>query len=479
MSGFKGRARAAAYSHLVLYMEYVMMAAGASRPADTGPMQSLVRVSAGDSRGRSLGAASPRRSPFGWQVAWSYCRAQLSHMQLARGGAWPPGIIARRFRVTELLIDVTRLVGRSIKGRLATGIDRVCLAYVEKYRRSAQAVLQKGPLGMVLSKSASQDLFGSLLEPTRLSGRRTAAIIAKSLVASRRARNLPGAFVLNLGHSGPEAAGYADWLQRRNLRPIFMVHDLIPVTHPEYCRPGEHARHDRRVQIILRTAAAVITNSSATLRTLSAYAAGRNLLVPPACVAPAPLSLYTGPRPLPGMYFVMLSTIEPRKNHGMILSVWRRLIERHGGKAPRLVVIGQRGWQCDNVMNLLEHGADLRGFVIYRSRCSDVELTRYLRHAQALLFPSFVEGFGLPLIEALSLGVPGIASDLAVFRETTGEIPNYLDPMDPEAWINCVEAFSEPVSERRNAQLLRLANFTAPTWSAHFEEFERLLARAG
>jgi len=384
--------------------------------------------------------------------------------------------------VSELLIDVTRLVGRFIKGRLPTGIDRVCLAYVEKYGRSAQAVLQKGPLGVVLSKSASQDLFDPLLESDRHLGRRTVAIVAKTLVSSLRARSFPGAIVLNLGHSGPEAAGYGDWLRRRQLRPIFMVHDLIPVTHPEYCRAREPARHGRRVHTMLRTAAAMITNSSATLDALSAFAADQKIALPPACVAPlAPASLpkTTGGRPLPGMYFVMLSTIEPRKNHDMILSVWRRLIARHGSNAPQLLVIGQRGWQCDNVMNLLEYCADLRGFVLHRSRCSDVELARYLQHAQALLFPSFVEGFGLPLVEALSLGVPCIASDLAVFREITGNIPNYLDPVDAEGWMKCIEAFCEPASQPRDAQLLRMANFSPPTWSAHFEQFEQLLARAG
>ncbi len=383
--------------------------------------------------------------------------------------------------MSELLIDVTRLVGRLIKGRLPTGIDRVCLAYVKQYRLSVQAVLQKGSFGVVLSKGASQDLFGLLLETSGDFAWRTAAIVAKSLRSSLCARSVPGAFVLNLGHSGPEAAGYTDWLQHRNLRPIFMVHDLIPVTHPEYCRPEEPARHGRRVDAMLRSASAVITNSSSTLDALSAFAADRRISLPPACVAPlaaAPLPPSTGRRPLPGMYFVMLGTIEPRKNHGMILSVWRRLIERHGRNAPRLVVIGQRGWRCDDTMNLLAQGADLRGFVLHRSRCSDGDLAGYLRHAQALLFPSFVEGFGLPLIEALSLGVPCIASDLAVFREITGDIPNYCDPASAEAWMNCVEAFLEHSSRLREAQLIRMADFSPPTWSAHFEKFERLLARA-
>src|SRR5205807_2089715 len=80
-----------------------------------------------------------------------------------------------------------------------------------------------------------------------------------------------GSMLLNIGHSGPEQPQYVAWLRRRGLRPVFMIHDVIPVTHPEYCRPPERQRHMRRLDAVLRTASAVITNSRATLRALSEY----------------------------------------------------------------------------------------------------------------------------------------------------------------------------------------------------------------
>jgi glycosyltransferase involved in cell wall biosynthesis len=171
----------------------------------------------------------------------------------------------------------------------------------------------------------------------------------------------------------------------------------------------------------------------------------------------------------------MLSTIEPRKNHWMILQVWRRLIERHGAAAPRLVVVGQRGWECENVLDLLERCESLRGFVLEKPVCSDSELVTYLRHAQALLFPSFVEGYGLPLVEALSLGVPAIASDLPVFREIATDIPEYLDPLDAIGWLRCIESFCQPDSPLRQSQLLKMSRFTPPAWAKHFETFEALV----
>jgi glycosyltransferase involved in cell wall biosynthesis len=383
--------------------------------------------------------------------------------------------------MAEILIDATRIVGRLLKGRLATGIDRVCIAYVARYAPVARAVLQKGRFAIILSKSASQELFSMILAPERALARRAALLIAKSALLPCRNGVCPGSLLLNLGHSGVEKPGYADWIRNTRLRPVFMVHDLIPLSHPQYCRPNERLKHERRIETILSTAAAVVTNSSATLQALSAFAAIRGFSMPPSVAAPlagAALLNRSGSRPIGRPYFVMLSTIEPRKNHGMILHLWRKLIGRLGPDAPRLVVIGQRGWECGNVIDLLERCPVLRGCVVQRRGCSDHELATYLRHAQGLLFPSFVEGYGLPLIEALMLGVPAIASDLPVFRETSGDIPEYLDPLDEAAWMSCIEDFCDPHSPSRSAQLRRMSHFKAPTWASHFEKFEDLLERA-
>jgi glycosyltransferase involved in cell wall biosynthesis len=296
---------------------------------------------------------------------------------------------------------------------------------------------------------------------------------------SWRERNCAGALLLNFGHSGPEQPQYADWMRRRWWRPVFMVHDVIPVTHPEYCRPGQQLLHTRRLDTVLGTAAAIITNSRATLRALVEYARRRGLAMPRAVAAPlagAAFSPDSGRRPLPGPYFVMLGTIEPRKNHSMILQVWRRLIERYGEDAPRLLVVGQRGWECEQVLDLLERCDLLRGFVLEKPVCSDSELVTYLRHAQALLFPSFTEGYGLPLVEALNLGVPVLASDLPVFREIADDIPEYLDPLDAIGWMKCIESFCQPDAPLRANQLQRIAKFAPPTWARHFALLEQLLS---
>jgi glycosyltransferase involved in cell wall biosynthesis len=378
-----------------------------------------------------------------------------------------------------LYIDITRLLGRLMKGRLPTGVDRVCLAYIHRYGNYARALIHWGGHGWTLSPSASRNLFTLLLEPTKEFRRSAIRSIATSPPQLLPDNNRSGAFLFNIGHSGLERPGYAAWIARKNLRPLFMVHDLIPITHPEYCRPGELQRHTARMDAVLHAAAAIVTNSQATLDELSAYAETRGLPLPPsvaALLAPPPTLLPLETPPMQEPYFVMVSTIEPRKNHWMLLQVWRRLVEQHGAdRAPRLVVIGQRGWECENVVDLLERGKELQGVVTELAACSDTELATWLRHARALLFPSFCEGYGLPLVEALVLGTPAIAGNLPVFREIAADIPEYIDPLDGLGWQAAIEEYSKPDSPARADQLERLQHYSPPTWKKHFAAVDQLL----
>jgi glycosyltransferase involved in cell wall biosynthesis len=106
-------------------------------------------------------------------------------------------------------------------------------------------------------------------------------------------------------------------------------------------------------------------------------------------------------------------------------------------------------------------------------------LVQHLSSARALLFPSVVEGFGLPLVEALRMGIPVIASDVPVFREIGGDIPTYLDPRDEAGWESAIAEYSQDRSAVRAAQLDRITGFRAPTWPEHFERVEAWLGTLG
>ena len=233
--------------------------------------------------------------------------------------------------------------------------------------------------------------------------------------------------------------------------------------------------------MVLGTGHGLIVNSATTLEELSAYARANDFLIPPAVVAPlAPAQFPVSDAGTPLLdkpYFVILGTIEPRKNHWLLLQLWRQLIMQLGEGAPHLVVIGQRGWECENVLAMLERCETLKGVVIEHQDCTDAELVFWLRHARALLFPSFTEGYGMPLVEALALGVPVIASDLPVFREIAGDVPEYIDPLDGKRWSELIMEYTVAQSPARLNQRQRMAGFLAPTWDEHFRRVEELMER--
>ncbi|GAP38676.1 glycosyltransferase family 4 protein [Piscinibacter sakaiensis] len=388
-----------------------------------------------------------------------------------------------------VVIDVTRLVTRLRQDRLPTGVDRVSLAYIAHYRARGRALFRWWRVSGLFSERASQRLFDLLLEWPNGQAHRVNALIGQGIASCVARGNARGRLMFNTGHSGLEGAHAARVIRYHNVRPLFLVHDLIPVQHPEFCRPGEAERHEQRLRNMLQLGAGLIANSSTTLEELHDFAAAQRLPVPPTVVAPLapalPLSNPIGARPLPGdrPYFVTVGTIEPRKNHLMLLQAWQRLILRHGERTPHLVVIGQQGWESENVEDLLQRSRLLQGHVTVLRECTDLELLTWMHHARALLFPSFAEGYGMPVVEALAAGLPVLASDLPVLRRVADEIPEYLDPIDTLGWIQAIEDYASPESPRRAAQLARMAGYEPPTWRRHFERVddfaESLGARQG
>jgi glycosyltransferase involved in cell wall biosynthesis len=378
----------------------------------------------------------------------------------------------------EVLIDVTRLLDRRIHGRLPTGVDRVNLEYLRHFGERASALVRYAGQWIELSRRDSGRIFEILLSPPGDFNLLIRWIVAKAFPKSVGRRFPARRFLFNTAHSGLENVQYAYRLQQSGLRPIFVVCDLIPLTHPEYCRIGESLRHRTRINTMLGSGHGLIAISAATLGEMAEYARANGFGVPPhivALIAPARLPATNGSVPLKSPYFVVLGTIEPRKNHWLLLQLWRQLVERLGDAAPRLVIIGQRGWECENVVDLLERCEALKGYVFEVPDCSDAELASWLSGARALLFPSFVEGYGMPLAEALAMGVPVIASDLPVFREIAGDIPEYIDPLDGKRWREMIAEYALTSNVLRHDQLKRIEGFVAPTWDAHFAQVETLM----
>ena len=413
--------------------------------------------------------------------------------------------------MAAILFDATRLFMRA-SHTSPTGIDRVTQAYgrwllsrpdidtipvcslggvINSLSPTAfRRVVEAHTSDPEVTKEDWRKLVGALIAPAgntpalRLTAARTSIETRPArylrfglgLAANWRPRRLgAGAVYLNVSHFGLEQPRLLDRLTARGVRTVVMVHDLIPILHPEYCSPSALPWHLRRVDALLEHAGLVIANSNSTAEELATFADATGRRLPPLCVAPLGLEPSFRVRPEPGLggrpYFICVGTIEPRKNVTLLLTLWRRLAERMGEATPPLVLAGQRGWENEAIVDHLERSPPVRRFVHEINGLGDAELARLIAGARALLSPSFMEGFNLPIAEALSMGTPVIASDIAVHRELAPGA-RLVDPLDGPAWLEAIETAAAGGSNRNSSAA---PMYQPMGWPEHFAIVARAL----
>lgn len=289
-------------------------------------------------------------------------------------------------------------------------------------------------------------------------------------------------FYFSIGHDVLTRHSYLEWLGGvPGMKKVFFIHDTIPLDYPEYCRHEESGKHKLRVYNAHLYGDLLIVNSQYTADRLEYWRGFWNLEKVPVHVLnigvevteTADEKVIDSSDP----YFVMLGTIEPRKNHLLLLNVWRSIIADAMSEAevPKLLIIGRMGWEVEMVERLLERNAELRKYVEFRHDVADADLWPVLKGARALLFPSFVEGWGMPVVEALHHGVPAICSDIQSLREASASLADYCSPINGEAWKSLILDYTTDSSSMRHGQIGRIKNFKAPTWEEHFSKLELIL----
>jgi glycosyltransferase involved in cell wall biosynthesis len=381
----------------------------------------------------------------------------------------------------NLHVDVTRLMRRHLAGIHHTGIDRVNLEYARwAHRKGGHLCIRQG----TRLKTLSGDTWGEKLLGTEQPGNlgakrhRRLALYLRSLALRQ---DIPDhAQVAVSTHSWLGCEDTWNWTKSKKCRSFVFIHDLIPLQYPEYSQPQERENHERRVLNTLRWSAGIIVNSRCTESALRSHAETLGLPMPPILVAPLghefpKASAASAQFEISSPYFVVLGTIEPRKNHLLLLTLWRELVKRHGPATPRLVLLGRRGWECEQVVDLLERCTAIKPYVIEKNDASDEDLATFISGARALLMPSYAEGFGLPVQEALALGTPVISSPLPAIREFARDIPEYADTYDGVTWMRLIESYTGNESPLRRAQLQRLNAFQYNSWKVHFDLVEAFM----
>jgi glycosyltransferase involved in cell wall biosynthesis len=131
------------------------------------------------------------------------------------------------------------------------------------------------------------------------------------------------------------------------------------------------------------------------------------------------------PNPRDGGYVLFVGTVEPRKNLSRLIAAWQSLPPDSRGHL-RLVVAGATGWMVDQLI------AEIKATdaIEFRGQVSDAELASLMQNAMAFLYPSLYEGFGLPVVEAMALGIPVLTSNVGATREVAAGAAILVNPND-------------------------------------------------
>lgn len=260
-------------------------------------------------------------------------------------------------------------------------------------------------------------------------------------------------------------------LRSNGVAIVVLIYDTIPITHPTLCDTLVVQKYSNRFPSLLRDAALIFTISQDTANSIlkngsDSLPCGTSVIPiqlgfeldlreASSSVRPAVLSFFGGGTPV----FISVGTLEPRKNYDFLMDVF----ETAWKDAPsiRLAIIGKYGWRAEATRTRLIDRQKENPNFFWFDDLNDTELEFAYRNASALVFPSMAEGFGLPIVEALSYHCPVLASDIAVFREIGAEYCAYFSIEDPSGLVELVQQTA------KYGSVPGIANpscFTWPTW---------------
>lgn len=151
-------------------------------------------------------------------------------------------------------------------------------------------------------------------------------------------------------------------------------------------------------------------------------------------------------------FVIYVSTIEIRKNHALLINVWRRLVEERGSSTPLLLFIGRSLWRGEEVVDLIRRDESLRRHIHVLEDVNDSDLHWFYENCAFTVYPSLYEGWGLPVVESLSYGKACITSERTATSEIAPDLTDLLDPYDFRAWHDRIAYYLDNPSALARAE---------------------------
>jgi glycosyltransferase involved in cell wall biosynthesis len=411
---------------------------------------------------------------------------------------------ARRVFTTEVRLDVSELTDRfrtkpKLSDRLPANLRRLAqwahhprrraILALERLRLNAQSptVAEKieGLQEILLSNALRDELYDPF-------GRRRALVPYYSIVGRPHAFRADDILVLVGSEWGEvDTALYANLKARHGIRIAFLCYDIIPALMPDLFQSRHRTPFITYIHAIFPLADLVMFHTRTIEQDAIGYCKSHGLTLKRTCIVPITADRFRTPphiqSPLPDglepqRYALFVSTIEPRKQHRLLFSVWKRLLAEGIPQTNRfkLVFVGRRGWLVDDLLAEIDAHPSSGDSLLVLSNVHDEILAELYRQCAFCLFPSLYEGYGLPIVEAFGYGKAVLASTGGAVPEVVDGLSPCLDPRDEDAWYAAVSLWIEQPDQRAHYEQLIRDHFQPLGWDdagrAFFDTIENELS---
>ena len=283
----------------------------------------------------------------------------------------------------------------------------------------------------------------------------------------------PGSVLLLPGELQRHDFSHLMTLRRRlNLQLAFVFYDLLDTLSNDDPRASDrNAVNIPGSEFVIREASLILPISNHSGNQLRKHASTRGVTLPPVqtirlghqIAGAAPVENVAGltPREI----VLTVGDVTGRKNHRLLVEIWATLMRERGTPPIPLVVAGRIDIDGLPLVEASKTDPATTIAVKFLSEIDDAQLNWLYRNCRFTLFPSFSEGFGLPVVESLAYGKPCIASNAAAIPEASQGIAIHLDPHDMPAWRQTIETLLDDDQALTRATADIADHFRLVSWS--------------
>jgi glycosyltransferase involved in cell wall biosynthesis len=267
---------------------------------------------------------------------------------------------------------------------------------------------------------------------------------------------------------------------RLKFKLVELVYDMIIPLHPELHHPDLFAPYTQHMFEAVAASDLLLSISKSTAKDVKTFCAKLNLTCPPITTIRLgdEVDVVSGIVAKPDdrinkQFVACVGTIEIRKNHTLLYYAYKLAAQR-GINLPQLVIVGSRGWLTGDFQYLVSHDSDVKDKIIILDNVTDSGLAWIYANCAFTVYPSFYEGWGLPVAEALNYDTFCIASNSSSIPEIAGDLIDYFSPYNVEELLQKIVTYQDKTElDKKTAMLAE--KYKTTTWQETFESILPLL----